>query len=93
MKLYLGVNSDKETGIISKVPINRFWDKYKNENDTFSYNDTQLPPHWKVDHTGEDCPKYGFADIGVYIVVPAELVCKLAGKEFTWEDDFVEIEV
>ena len=94
MKLYIGVNQDG-TGIISKVPINRFIDMQTSdkEDDTCSYNDTQRPPHWKVDHRGEECPKYGFMDIGLYIDVTGELINKLAGKEMTWEDDSLEIEI
>ena len=94
MKLYIGVNQDG-TGIISKRPLIRFFDEKTSDKlgDPISFLDTQLPPHWKVDNRKTEIPKMGLMQIGVYIVVTRELINKLAGKEMTWEDDFLEIEV
>ena len=94
MKLYIGVNQDG-TGIISKKPIHRFFDEKTSdkEGDSISFLDTQQPPHWKVDNRNTEIPKNGLIQIGTYIIVTSELINKLAGKEMTWEDNSLEIEV
>lgn len=91
MKLYVGVNSDG-TGIISKMPLKRFFDKETNRNDVFSFKDTQLPPHWIMDYSGIEIPKIGDIPIDKYLTVPAEAIYKMFGVIMTWATEAIEVE-
>jgi len=86
MKLYLGVNSDGSE-IISKQPIKRFYDKYTNAKDVFSYNDSIQPPHWILDYTGSSVPTTGAFPIDVYLTLPSGSIERMFGISITWEDD------
>lgn len=98
MKFYIGVNSDN-TAIIATVPIARFHDKEDADKKKMpcSYSDTQLPPHWIVDHTEDakdpHAPKLGWVDIGNYLKCNKALADLIVGKSLTWDGDAIEIEL
>ena len=94
MKLYIGVNSDR-TGIISKFPLKRFFDKDINREDVFSFNDTEQPPHWIIDYSKTDTifGKYGHTPIDEFLTLPPEGIKKLLNIELTWKDEYKIIEI
>ena len=94
MKLYIGVNSN-ETGIISKFPLKRFFDKDTNHEDIISFKDTQQPPHWIVDYSQTDTifGRYGHMPVDEFFTLPSEGIKKLLNIELTWDDECIIIEI
>lgn len=94
MKLYIGVNSDK-TGIISKFPLKRFFNKDTNHKDIFAFKDTLQPPHWIVDYsqTNTIFGRCGHAPIDEFLTLPPEGIKKLFNIELTWKDEYKIIEI
>lgn len=94
MILYIGVNSDK-TGIISKFPLKRFFDKDTNREDVISFKDIEQPPHWIIDYSKTDIifGRYGHAPINEFLTLPAEGIKNLLNIELTWEDGYKIIEI
>ena len=94
MKLYIAVNSDG-SGIISKLPLKRFIDYETNKGDVMSYNDSIRPNHWIVDYksSGVNIPKTGHIPADEFITIPRIIISKLLGRDITWDDEPIEIEV
>lgn len=94
MILYIGVNSDG-TGIISKFPLKRFFDKDTNREDVISFKDTEQPPHWIIDYSKTDIifGRYGHAPINEFLTLPTDGIKKLLNIELTWEDGYKIIEI
>ena len=94
MQLYIGVNSDG-TGIISKFPLKRFFDKDTNREDVFSFKDTKQPPHWIVDYSKTDTifGRYGHAPIDEFLTLPCDSIKKIFNLDITWEDEYKIIEL
>lgn len=90
MKLYIGVNSDG-TAIISSLPLMRFDKSMVNAVPSFSWLDTQRPPHWKIDSRDMNIHKLGESFLSQYLNCDKEIVQLLTGKALTWEDDVLVI--
>ena len=92
MKLYLGANSDGSE-IISNKPIKRYIDYETNKNDVLAFNDTQQPPHWMLDFTGEKVPKTGVFPVDMFLTLPKGSIKRMFGIEITWDDDYKIVEL
>ena len=94
MQLYVGVNSDG-TGIISKFPLKRFFDKDTNREDVISFKDTEQPPHWIVDYSKTDTifGRYGHSPIDEFLTLPCDSIKKIFNLDITWEDEYKIIEL
>lgn len=93
MKIYIGVNSDGSE-IISKRLLKRFFSSEINKADVFSFDDTQKPPHWIIDYTGQFIPKCGVTSIDEWLTLPSGSLAKMFSiKQLTWDDEPIVIEL
>lgn len=94
MILYIAANRDGSE-IISKLPLKRFIDYETNREDVLSYKDSISPNHWIVDYkaAGVNIPKTGHIPADEYITIPSIIISKFLGRDITWDDEPIEIEV
>lgn len=99
MKVYIGVNSDESTMVISTVPLVRFINRQQADNEgiPYSYEDYHQKPHWIPYDKKSGDYKYGNYFAGKYVVLNKKFIRQLnlfmylSVLELSWEKEPLEI--